>query len=214
MILVLDAETSSEELERVASRVRALGWIPHASRGPEQVVLALEGAGDAAALERALRGLEVDVIPILSAREYRLRRWRRKLLTGLASGLGLLTAAGAGLPLVGFLLPPRTTFADAETVPAGSAERLAVGAARTVSFHGHPVLVIRLEPERHVALSAICTHMSACKLGWDPSRRLLVCGCHGCAFDIHGNVVRPPASTPLSSYTVESIGDELFVRRS
>jgi cytochrome b6-f complex iron-sulfur subunit len=99
-------------------------------------------------------------------------------------------------------------------VRAGSAARLEVGAARSVVFHGVPVLLICLEPDRYVAISATCTHMQVCKVEWDRDRRHLLCPCHGGAFDIHGNVVRGPASVPLSTYSVERVGDELFVRRS
>jgi Rieske Fe-S protein len=214
MILVLAPETAQETVQQISRSAEDLGWKVDVSRSSEQVVLALEGTGEPDALERALSGFEVDVIPILSSREYLLQRSRRSLMTGLATGLGLLAAASAGLPVVGFLLPPRRTLADPDVVSAGSIGRLEEGAARSVSFHGLAVLLICLGPGRYVALSAICTHMNICKLDWDAGRRLLVCGCHGGAFDVHGNVVRGPASVPLPTYSVERVGDELFVRRS
>jgi cytochrome b6-f complex iron-sulfur subunit len=215
VIVVLPPDVEPQELNELVRKVESLGWKAEVSRADEQVVVSLAGSGDAAALKAALEErFEADVIPILSSTEARLVRSRRKLLTGLATGLGLLTAAGAGLPVVGYLLPPSGSLADPESVSGGSAERLEAGTARSVVFHGMPVLLICLEPGRYVALSAICTHMQVCRLEWDGGRRQLLCPCHGACFDIHGNVVRGPASVPLSTYEVDRIGDELFVRRS
>jgi cytochrome b6-f complex iron-sulfur subunit len=115
---------------------------------------------------------------------------------------------------VGFLRPPRRALDAPDVVAAGSVDQIAPGTARSVSFHGQQVLLISVEPGRYAASSAICTHMRACRLEWDAARRLLVCSCHGCEFDVHGNVVRGPASRPLPTFAVERVGDELFVRRS
>lgn len=215
MILVLPPETSEELRSDVVATVERLGWSARVSLGREQVVLTLEGSGDTEELEAALRGLvEVDVIPVLTARQYRLQRSRRVLLTGLATGLGLLTAAGAGIPVVGFLLPPRGSLTDPDVASGGSAASLEPGMARTVLLRDQPVLLICLEAGRYAALGAICTHMQTCKLDWDRERRSLVCPCHGGTFDIRGNVTRGPASVPLPAYTVERVGAELFVSRS
>jgi cytochrome b6-f complex iron-sulfur subunit len=134
-------------------------------------------------------------------------------MTGLATGLGLLTAVGAGIPVVGFLLPPRGTLSDPDLIRAGATDKLEEGSARPILFHGVPVFLIRLAGDRFFALSAICTHMKVCRLEWDADRSLLLCPCHGGSFDVHGNVVRGPASTPLTSYAVDQVGDELFIRR-
>lgn len=213
MILVLPAEATDAELDQVRAACRRLGWEAEVSRGREQVVLALEGHGTREELERALAAREVDVIAIESARAYRIRHLRRRLLSGLAVGLGLVAAVGWLIPVVGFLRPARGALVDHDVVRAGSVESFSVGGARPVLVRGVPVLVIGLEPDRHVALSGLCTHLEVCKLEWDPARSQLVCPCHGCTFDTHGNVLRGPASRPLLTYAVERTGAELFVRR-
>jgi Rieske Fe-S protein len=38
-----------------------------------------------------------------------------------------------------------------------------------------------------------------------------VCPCHGCVFDVYGNIVSGPPWAPLPSYTVERIGDRLYL---
>jgi nitrite reductase/ring-hydroxylating ferredoxin subunit len=214
LILVLPAQTSGERLDEVVRIAQRLGWSAQVSRASEQLVVTLEGSGETEPLRAALAGLVVDVIPVLTGAQYRLQRSRRVLLTGLAMGLGLLTAAGTGLPLVGFLQPPSGSLTDPDLVSGGSAASLAPGRARAVLFRDEPVLLIHVEPERFVALSGLCTHMQSCRLDWAPERRLLTCTCHGCAFDLHGNVTWGPASIPLTSFRVQRIGGELFVSGS
>lgn len=74
----------------------------------------------------------------------------------------------------------------------------------------HGVLRLALMPKRTpyfvintdaglVALSATCSHQG-CAL--QSEGQLLVCPCHGSAFDHGGRVVRGPATEPLSSYEV------------
>ena len=215
MILVLPPETTDQALREVVSQAERLGWSAQVSRGSEQMIVALEGLGEPAALEAALdRTAEVDVIPVLTTAQYRLRRSRRTVLTGLAAGLGLLTAVGAGLPVVGFLRPPLRPLGNPEQISGGSVRSLEPGMARPLRFRDSLLLLICLEPGQYVALSGSCTHMQPCRLDWDRERRLLVCPCHGGAFDVHGNVVRGPASRPIASYSVERVGDELFVGRN
>lgn len=212
MILVLGKECSPV-LPEIVREVERLGWTCNASEGEEQFVLALEGKGDVEALERFLAEREeVDVIPILPERSYGHLRARRRLMAGLVTGLGLLTAGAAGAPLLGFLLPPKGMLADRDLVPAGAREEIGELSARRLTVLGKPVLLVRLEHGRFYALSATCTHMQVCQLEWKAERRQLVCPCHGGAFDVHGNVVHGPPSIPLASFPVEEIRGQLYIR--
>jgi len=213
LLLVLPPGVADRERSSVVERAERLGWTAEVSAGVEQTVVALDGAGSAEALEAAFAGEEVDVVPLPTARAYRLARSRRTVLTGLAAGLALFTALGAAFPVLGFLSPPRGALGAPDVVAAVAADGLEPGQARVVSDHERSVLLVRLAPDRFVALGAACTHEPDCRLVWDAARRLLTCPCHGDAFDIHGNVVRGPASLPLRSYPVERVGEELFVRR-
>jgi Rieske Fe-S protein len=214
MILVLGKDRPQAELDEIVREVARLGWVPSISSGEEQIVIALEGSGDPSALEAFLaRREDLDVIPILASRDYAYLRARRRMMAGLVAGLGVLTAGAAGVPLVGFLLPPKGMLADRALVPAGARDEIEELSARLVTVLGKPVFLVRLEHDRFCALSAICTHMSVCRLEWKAERRQLVCGCHGGAFDVHGNVVQGPPSIPLASYPVEEIRGQLYIRR-
>ena len=214
MLLILASDTPDAKLDEIVAEVVKRGWRCEVSRGAEQIVLGLTGTGDVAALETALSArADIDVLPLLSHREYSLLRSRRRMLTGLVAGFGALTAAAASLPVVGFLLPPKGTLSDRSLVRAAAKSELAERTAKKVTVLGKPILLVRLEGERFFALSAVCTHMDICHLDWNEARREFVCPCHGGAFDVYGNVVKGPPSVPLKSYDIEQLGDELYIRR-
>ena len=214
MILVLAHDCSEAQLSLILRECESLGWKGEVSRGTEQTIVTLEGEGDPAALEeRFQKSEDVDVLPILSQREYRYLRARRRMLAGMAGGLGALTALGAGIPVLGFLLPPKGVIPDRDLVRVAGQSEIKPHTGRRMTLLGQPVLLVRLENERWFALSAICTHMNICHLDWNEERRELVCPCHGGAFDVYGNVLQGPPSVPLQSYGVEHIGPDVFVRR-
>lgn len=212
MIVVCSAD--EDLLGQVGRAVEQLGYEWEMSRGEEQVVFALSGHGDPEELEEALLRLPgVDLIPILSGKDYWRIRARRRFMTGLSSGLGLLIAVGAGVPIVGFLLPPKESLSAPSLVHAANVDQIPENAAKLVRLYGKPVLLVRAGGERYFALSAICTHMAICQLDWDQERHQLICPCHGGAFDVYGNVVQGPAAVPLATYPVERLGENLYIRR-
>lgn len=214
MILVLDPQAPQQLIDEVLRTAQRLGWRGDVSRGEDETVIGLSGEGDSAELEAALAAhAEVDIVPILSRQEYQRLRVRRRLMTGLAGGLGLLTAMGAGVPVVGFLLPPKGMLGERDLVKVATEPEMVGRATKPVTLFGRSMLLIRGQNGRFYATSAICTHMSVCHLEWSEERHLLVCPCHGGAFDVYGNVVQGPPSIPLQTYPVERVGDDLFLRR-
>jgi Rieske Fe-S protein len=73
-----------------------------------------------------------------------------------------------------------------------------------------PIVVIRVDPSRAVALDARCTHRG-CLVNWTPSRQELDCPCHGSAFALDGSVLSPPATTPLKSFAASITVDSIVV---
>jgi len=213
-LAVLPPRTADETLSELSAELASRGWSCESSRGREQVVLAVSGPQSAAQLDSLLAPrARADVIPLLEAGAYRRLQVRRRFLGVLVSGLGLLIVLGLALPLVGYLAPPAAGALAPELLYVGPRDDLAVGQARLVRFDEQPVLVIRDAEERWLAVSASCTYMDDCLLAWEPERALVVCACHGCAFDPHGNPVHPPASIPLLRLEAVPQGQGVYVRR-
>lgn len=69
---------------------------------------------------------------------------------------------------------------------------------------GDPAVAVSLSGGSVVAFDAVCTH-AGCQVGYDSSQRLLLCPCHGAAFDPGraAAVVAGPAPTPLASIRLQ-----------
>ena len=144
-----------------------------------------------------------------------LGRARTELASSGASG----PSSGAAAPApndgaVGAATPsPVSTAGPGQTAAAGASQAPAagpvvarvsqLGAGRTVAFNdpisGDPGVLVKLADGKIVAFDAVCTH-AGCTVEWDPSYDLLVCPCHGAAFDPAQDAqpVAGPTRTPLS----------------
>jgi thiosulfate dehydrogenase [quinone] large subunit len=83
-------------------------------------------------------------------------------------------------------------------------------AAFTIPFNapaplpaGDPGIIVRLANGTFVAFDAVCPH-AGCTIEWDSTDRVLLCPCHGAAFDpAHGAaVLQGPADQPLASLPI------------
>jgi len=93
---------------------------------------------------------------------------------------------------------PSNAIVQASEVPTNSA----VGF--TLPANGDYGLLIHLNNGTFVCFDANCTH-AGCPLDFDPGSSLLICPCHGAAFDPAHNakVVRGPARTPLTKVPIK-----------
>ena len=110
-------------------------------------------------------------------------------LVGCATATSACSSGGA---------PP----ADVGDVPAGSATALSEGSLNAVS--GDPVCVGR-DAKGVYAMTLICPHQG-CDIGQNGtvSSQGIYCGCHGSEFNVDGNVLRGPASSPLAHFAVSA----------
>jgi cytochrome b6-f complex iron-sulfur subunit len=58
-----------------------------------------------------------------------------------------------------------------------------------------------------IILDDRCTHLG-CRYNWEPQKQLYRCPCHGSEFDLHGAVVRGPATRPLPHLLVRKKDEE------
>ncbi|MFO0980258.1 MAG: Rieske (2Fe-2S) protein [Planctomycetota bacterium] len=213
MLMILPPDAAPSLVQSICARAAARGWRPEVSAGDEQIVIACAGRGEVAALEHDLADVEdLDVVPVLSGRDYWRRRLQRKVIGWLAAGLGILCAVGIAMPAVGFLVPPRRPPQGSDLARVALSADLADNAARIVRYRGKPVLVVHRGNDHYFALGAACTHMEECQLDWDGERGQIVCPCHGCVFDLAGNVLHGPASVPLTRFRVERVDQRIVLR--
>jgi thiosulfate dehydrogenase [quinone] large subunit len=101
-----------------------------------------------------------------------------------------------GTPATG-TTPTGNAIAQVSAVPSNSAVTF------TIPTTGDPGVLVHLDNGQFVAYDALCTH-AGCQVDYDPSAKLLVCPCHGAAFDPakQATVVNPPANTPLETVTI------------
>ena len=108
-----------------------------------------------------------------------------------ATGAGDIATATPGSASSG------ATIAVASQVPVNSATSF------TIPSNGDPGVLVHLANGDFAAFDAICTH-AGCPVQYDPSSKLLLCPCHGAAFDPAQNaaVAQGPADTPLASVPI------------
>src|SRR6266581_450117 len=88
-------------------------------------------------------------------------------------------------------------IAQVSQVPANSA------ADFTLPSNSDPGVLVHLDNGKFVAYDAACTH-AGCPVSYDSGSKLLLCPCHGAAFDPAKDaaVVQGPAQTPLTSVPI------------
>ena len=97
--------------------------------------------------------------------------------------------------------PSTNTIAQVSAVPTNSAVSF------TIPSTGDPGVLVHLNSGQFVAYDALCTH-AGCQVDYDSGSQLLICPCHGAAFDPAKNAeaVQSPASIPLSAVTIHVDG--------
>jgi thiosulfate dehydrogenase [quinone] large subunit len=96
-------------------------------------------------------------------------------------------------------VPTGLTVASIAAVDAKGAVRIRVPTDAPSSLPaGDPGIIVKLPDGTYVAYDAVCTH-EGCKVGWDAKDGVMLCPCHGAAFDPanHGAVLQGPTNTPL-----------------
>jgi Rieske Fe-S protein len=73
------------------------------------------------------------------------------------------------------------------------------------------VFLVKTGEAQVTALSSVCTHLG-CRVSWDAEKELLLCPCHGGAFDRAGTVKDGPPPAPLATVPVRIDGDRIQVQ--
>ncbi len=109
---------------------------------------------------------------------------------------GAPAAPGATAPA---FAPAGLTVASIATVDQQGAIRIRIPAdAPSPLPAGDPGIIVRLQDGSYACYDAVCTH-EGCRVGWDAQDAVMLCPCHGAAFDPndHGAVLAGPTRRPL-----------------
>jgi cytochrome b6-f complex iron-sulfur subunit len=136
---------------------------------------------------------------------------RRRFLRFLLGFSVVSTIAMVAAPIVGFLIPPKTSGGSAGgRVLAGTTEDIPAGTGKVVPVGSKPVIVTNTEAGI-LAYSAVCTHLG-CIVGFDTTIRQIVCPCHDGHFNpANGAVISGPPPRPLAPVAVSVEQDQIFL---
>src|SRR5512134_938110 len=136
---------------------------------------------------------------------------RRRFLAALAGFSIVSMAALVVTPIVGFLVPPKTSGGAAGgKVLVGKVADIPPGEGKVVPVGSKPTIIVSTA-QGLKAYSAICTHLG-CIVAYDPGSSAIVCPCHDGRFNpTTGAVISGPPPTGLTPEEVSVEGDEIFV---
>jgi len=127
---------------------------------------------------------------------------RRSFLGKLWVGLGIVAFLEFVGVVAAFLLPHRKkakAVGFGTIIEAGSTDHFSP--ETVTAFIGGKFYLTRLPDGGFLALSRKCTHLG-CTVPWVAEEKKFLCPCHASAFDIRGEVIRPPAPRAMDIYRV------------
>jgi cytochrome b6-f complex iron-sulfur subunit len=138
---------------------------------------------------------------------------RRRFLDGFL-GISVAALAGAVLyPVARYISPPRIPEATGNRVLAGKISEVAKEGWKIFPFGAEPGILVQTSPGEYRAFSATCTHLE-CTVQFEASSKRIWCACHNGFYDLNGKNVAGPPPHPLTAYTVQLEGDDIFVTRA
>jgi menaquinol-cytochrome c reductase iron-sulfur subunit len=138
---------------------------------------------------------------------------RRRLLSRAMVGLGGVTAALAGVPILGYLLSPLIEPASDVWRDVGATSDFKTGETVEVSFEDPSPLpwagqtantaawLRRSSATDFTAFAVNCSHLG-CPVSWLSEAGLFMCPCHGGVYYASGDVAAGPPPRALHQYQV------------
>lgn len=138
---------------------------------------------------------------------------RRRFFIRLSVGVGACTAAGLGVPAIGFIVAPLIQREPEVWRTVGRVVDFKIGETTDVRYEDASPLPwagvtartaawLRREGEADfIAFSIHCTHLG-CPVRWLKDANLFMCPCHGGVYYQDGSVAAGPPQLPLSRYPV------------
>lgn len=124
-------------------------------------------------------------------------------------------ALGAAVvyPVLRYLSPPRVAEDTSARVLAGTVTELAKEGWKIFPMGSEPGILVQVAPGDIRAFSAVCTHL-ACTVQMEKGGSRIWCACHNGFYDFEGRNAGGPPPRPLTRFTVNVAGDEIYVSRA
>lgn len=122
--------------------------------------------------------------------------------------LGALALGQAGYIGLRFLASREAEGMSGEVVIAGLLGDFPLGTI--TPFDQARFFLVRFEDGGFLALHSKCTHL-ACVVAWNEEHQRFSCPCHGSEFERDGDVINPPAPTPLERFEIIIDADRVKV---
>jgi cytochrome b6-f complex iron-sulfur subunit len=137
---------------------------------------------------------------------------RRNFVNYFLGGSLAATVIAFLYPVLRYILPPGRAEALERRVAAAKVGDLVPNSFKIFKFGAAPGILIDTQDGQLVALSAVCTHLT-CTVRYEGDSGTIFCPCHNGRFDLAGNVISGPPPAPLETYTVEVVGEDIFVSK-
>jgi cytochrome b6-f complex iron-sulfur subunit len=126
---------------------------------------------------------------------------RRDFFSLAWKGLGILAGLEAMGMITAYLFSGKNKniAAPKQLFEAGPVDSF--GPDTVSAFMGGRFYLARRQDGGFIALSLRCTHLG-CAVSWEEREKRFICPCHSSAFDISGEVLKPPAARALDYYPV------------
>lgn len=142
---------------------------------------------------------------------------RRGFLETAFAVAGVVYIGGLVCPVLRYLRDPldkTSVEASVNEVRLKEAINMPIGTALYFKFANKPALLIRLDENKWVSFSAVCTHLG-CTVQYQHDQQRIYCACHGGVYDPQtGKNIAGPPPRPLSQFTVRVEDDGLVVSRT
>jgi cytochrome b6-f complex iron-sulfur subunit len=129
-------------------------------------------------------------------------------------GLGFLATC---FPAILAACTPGESSGDNQSNPKTADGFIAIGSVAELDQAGQlktkQVVVLRdpQNPKQLYAVNPTCTH-KGCAVDWKSREQKFECPCHDSNFAADGELLKGPASKPLSTYPVKIVGDRVLVK--